>query len=366
VIRRLLTLLRQDLTGAFRDSVILYVVAAPLILAVLARLLLPSLEQATLTCAVIRKADPELVRKLEAYFRVETLPNEQALERRVLRPDDVAAVLVEDGSTTLLLEGNEQEETRSIYVSALAAILGEPGAQGKVEIRAQSLGGGRQDAGRQDAGRQGSARSYLNEYVAVFLIMLATLLGGMTVGFNMVDDRHTRAFQALAVSPLPLRDFLISRALFATLQGLAVGVLTTVILLGFRLPYGRLLVALVASGPVAVILGFLMAVMADNQIAAIGATKLIMPLYLLVPLVGIFLPGSWQWFLLPFPNYWMFLSFRSLFVATPQLAGFGLAVAVTLLSGLAADALLAPRLARVFRFRGRGWSGSARADTQNP
>jgi hypothetical protein len=39
---------------------------------------------------------------------------------------------------------------------------------------------------------------------------------------------------------------------------------------------------------------------------------------------------------------------------------------VTLLSGLAADALLAPRLARVFRFRGRGWSGSARADTQNP
>jgi ABC-2 type transport system permease protein len=356
VIRRLLTLLRQDLTGAFRDSVILYVVAAPLILAVLARLLLPSLEQATLTCAVIRKADPELVRKLEAYFRVETLPNEQALERRVLRPDDVAAVLVEDGSTTLLLEGNEQEETRSIYVSALAAILGEPGAQGKVEIRAQSLGGG----------RQGSARSYLNEYVAVFLIMLATLLGGMTVGFNMVDDRHTRAFQALAVSPLPLRDFLISRALFATLQGLAVGVLTTVILLGFRLPYGRLLVALVASGPVAVILGFLMAVMADNQIAAIGATKLIMPVYLLVPLVGIFLPGSWQWFLLPFPNYWMFLSFRSLFVATPQLAGFGLAVAVTLLSGLAADALLAPRLARVFRFRGRGWSGSARADTQNP
>ena len=347
MIRRLVTLLRQDLTNSLRDSVLVYVAVAPVILAVVVRLFLPSFEQSALTVTALQDTDPEIVRELEAYFLVEVVRDREGLEGRVSRPDDVAGVLVGQGppeqdALTLVLEGNERAETREAYQAVMEAVLERlegGGGETSVRFQAVSLGGG---------------RSYLRESAAVLLIMTAALLGGMVVGFNMVDDRHTRAVQALAVSPLPLRDYLVSRAVYSLLQGLLLGLATSMILLGLRIPYARLVLALLASAPVAVIVGFVTALMADNQIAAIGSVKIVMPAYLLVPFASIFVPLRWQWVFFPFPNYWMFLSFRSLFVDTPQAVGFGAAAALAAGSGLALNVLLLPRLRRVFRFRGGG------------
>ncbi len=341
MIRRLLTLLHQDLTGSLRDNVLLYVIAAPLILAVLARVFLPSLERSVPACVVSRDVDPNLAGRLQAYLRVEPAADRRSLERRVLQPDDVAGVVQDKRGPVLILEGNEQPETRRLFTAALATVVDE---QADLTFAARSLGGG---------------RSYLREYVAIFLIMMATLLGGMVVGFNMVDDRHTRAFQALAVSPLPLPDYLASRSLFALLQGALVGLATTAIMLGPALPYGRLILAFAASAPLAATLGFLMAVTADNQISALGSTKLIMPAYLLVPVAALFLPERWQPVLYPFPNYWVFLTFKSLFVDGPQTPGFAMAgtpgfamtALLAALSGLLLVLLLVLPLRRVFRFR---------------
>ena len=198
-----------------------------------------------------------------------------------------------------------------------------------VDFRSKSLGG---------------RRSYLYEYAAVILIMLATLLGGMTVGFNIVDDIDTGAVRALAVAPLPLASYMAGRTVFSLFQGLLVGLGTTLILAGASAPYARLILAFIAAAPAAVAVGFFMASIADTQIAAAGAAKLIMPLYLTVPIVSIFVPAAWQWVFFPFPNYWLFLTFRGLFVNTPQALGFLPSAAIAFVSGIVLDILFVPRL----------------------
>jgi hypothetical protein len=130
-----------------------------------------------------------------------------------------------------------------------------------------------------------------------------------------------------------------------------VGFGTTLILVGLNAPFGRLLLAFVTAAPVSVILGFFMAIVAENQISAAGATKLIMPAYLTIPLISIFLPLRWQWVFFPFPNYWMFLSFRSLFIDTPQVLDYGPSALITAGSGMVVVLLLVPRLRNKLHFR---------------
>jgi hypothetical protein len=76
-----------------------------------------------------------------------------------------------------------------------------------------------------------------------------------------------------------------------------------------------------------------------------------MPAYLTIPLASIFVPLRWQWVFFPFPNYWMFLSFRSLLIDTPQTLGFAPSAFITVTSGLVMVLLLAPRLRKKLHFR---------------
>lgn len=95
------------------------------------------------------------------------------------------------------------------------------------------------------------------------MLMIGSMIGGMTIGFNIVEERSTKITAALAVTPIKMRTYLGAKTLFAGMLGIIVSLCSLVIVMGR---------------------------FAENQVSALGLMKVLMPLYLTVPLVSIFVP----------------------------------------------------------------------------
>lgn len=331
-LRRVANLMRQDLTNALRDNILLYMMVAPLLLAIGARLFLPSLDQARLTFAVQSGLDPASIRRLEQVGGVEVYADAEAVRARVLRSDDVPGVVVRDGAPLLVMEGNEGEG---------AAVL--------ARVIEQALGG--ETVAEYSRTDVAAGRSLLTEYAGIVFIMIGSLLGALVMAFNIIEDKETRAVRALGVSPLSMLELTLARGLFALVVGLALVLSTTTIILGGAVHYGLLLVGFAFAVALPILTGYVIGGLADSQLKAIAVLKFYMIVYLTVPIVSVFVPRQWHVFLYPLPNYWMWQTFESLFVSTSAGPGFWVAGPVTLASSLALVALLLPRLRRQLKLR---------------
>ncbi len=357
MLKRILNLFRQDLTVITRDSIVLYVFAAPVLLAVLGRLLLPAFQDTVPTVAVDPAVPPAILERLEDYADVVAVDSAAEVERRVLQNDDVAGLRPADangpsaadatsgnagssgaaggaGAATyeLVLQGNESPESRELFQTIAAAVFGhiQP-----VPVNFEVLA---------------DSEDNFTAYATLIMVLVATLLGGMIAGFNIVDDRNTGAVNALAVSPLRLRDYLASRAMFCMLFAVAAGLVVTLIVLGGGVPLGSLVVALIIGTPLVVIIGYAMGLIAKDQIAAIGLGKILIPVYMVPATIPIFIPQSWHPIFYPFPNYWYFVAFENIFIGSSTLP-YRPALAIAAVGGLILVGLLALPMRRVMKLR---------------
>lgn len=198
----------------------------------------------------------------------------------------------------------------------------------------------------------------VREVLTLVMVMLASLIGGMTIGFNIVEERSNRITNALAVTPIKLRTYLGAKAVFAGSLGLFVSVCLVVIILGFRLPWGRLLLAVVLSTMMAALFGYAMGRLAENQISALGLMKILMPAYLTIPLVSIFVPTQIHWVFVIFPQYWLFSAFQALLApGLAVLAGFCISLTVFVIETALLLTVVGRSMGKVIILRSRGAHG---------
>ena len=311
--KSLLSLLRCDFTNARRDSVLIYVILSPLLLAVAVSLFVPALGKndmilATDSSVTIRERD-----RLERYCELIVLDGRQKLVERVERDDDVPGVYREGDHYVLLLDGRESDALREL----MKTILADSGGT----VLSRDLTVGHEQIGEK--------RFHVRDVLALMMAMLASLIGGMTIGFNIVEERSSGMTRAFSVTPLKTRTYAGAKSIFAGLLGFVVSLCSLVIILGFRLPWGRVLTALCLSVLVSSLFGFFMGRFAENQIGALGMTKVLMPVYLTIPLVSVFIPLKFHWFFIIFPQYWLFSAFQTLLIpGTAALAGFWINIGI--------------------------------------
>jgi ABC-2 type transport system permease protein len=332
MLRRILTLMRQDWTNALRDNILLYIMVGPLLLALAARFFLPSLDQAQYTFAVQQGLDPVLVQRLESLGRVEQYPDAAAVRARVARPDDVPGLLLEGRAPVLLFEGNEGGEALALRGVVAHALQGERMATFTHTSR-------------------GAARSLLTEYAAIIFVMLGTLLGALVMAFNIIEDKETRAGRALGVSPLSMLELTVARGLFALVLGLVIVLATTWLLMGTHVDYGLLLTGILLSMGLPVLTGYVIGGLADNQLKAIAILKFYMLVYLSLPIITVFLPQSWRPLFYILPNYWMWHTMENVFIGNVGGPGFWLSGLITLVLSLALVVALLPLLRRELALR---------------
>ncbi len=331
-IKQTVTLLRKDLTNALRDNLVLYMFVAPVLLALGARFLLPSLEETKLTFAVEESLGAELVAKLESLGDVELFESREEVLERVQRNDDVPGIVVEDSGYVVYLEGNEPEGEQLATI-IMSGVLNEGEVATFVHEELQA------------------SRSLLGEYAAVVLVMLAVMMGALIMGFLMVDEKESKVLNALAVSPLTMSQYVFARGLFAVSASTMIALISSTILVGSGVNSGLLLVGSVVSSMVGLVIGYVVGGFTESQLQAIGLIKIVIFAYLTIPILTIFVPDNWQWTFYLLPNYWMFKILENLYVGQMGPVGFWGACGLTLLTSAVYLAVLVPLLRPRARLR---------------
>ncbi|MBN2050400.1 MAG: ABC transporter permease [Spirochaetales bacterium] len=295
--KKLLSLMKFDTVNALRDSMVIYILVAPLLIAGALRIFLPGFERAVITVAVQAASAEEtaVAQEVERFARVEVYPDAEAVEERVGRTDSVGGLVRRNGEWTILLEGNEDPASEAVMQAVVqAALRGQPAAKYTVE----------------DTGN----RSRLKEYASVFLIMMASLIGGLAVAFAMIDEKEQNVTRAFSISPLTPAQYFLARGLLAFLAGVVIALIGHLIMSGFSTSLAAFFLALIASAAIPLAIALLVGGLAGNQIQAVAVLKIVMLIYMTFPLVSIFTGPSWQWPFYILPNYWMFKVFESVYV----------------------------------------------------
>ncbi len=335
---RIRTRLAADWTMARRDPVSLYILLAPVIFAVLIRAFVPGAGEQRPTFAVLDSVPEESRSLLSSFGELVLFEERSHLEARVNRPDDVPGFVMTEAGLTMLLQGDESEASERYF----RMVLLDTRSGGRVLEAVSGETGG--------VTGPDAAESVLLRYLAVVVLMTTVLLGGMQVGFLLVEDRSTGAIRALAVSPLRLRDYLSARYLYTIAQSGLGMIAAAYIMLGVSVNLPALLLVVLIGGLSGALVGTLLGTLADSQIAAMGVGKLIIPLFLLVPLLSLVIPASFRPLLWPFPNFWLWSMLESMYVGRLGY-GFGLSAVLAAALGLLANIPLMIRLKASVKLR---------------
>jgi ABC-2 type transport system permease protein len=333
MMRRIGSLLRKETIKALRDNIVLYGALSPILLALVLGLLIPDMEGMKVTVAVEKGVETRLIEGLTNYAEVEILETRDGVRKRVEKNDDIAGIVRDNGQYVVLLEGNEAGEAEEIASTLLNMILsGEPMS----EYRHESLG---------------ATNSRIREILGALILLTATLIGGFIVGFGIVDEKETKMVHALSVSPMRLREFILSHALFCAITSVILAVLSGFVFARTSISYWMVVVSMLSAVGVGLLLGFLIGGLADNLISAIAVVKFLMLAFMGIPIASLFTPDKFHWIFYPFPNYWAYQSCLKVFDGGNQAFSFAVTNGITILLSLAVLALLVPVLNRKLNFR---------------
>jgi ABC-2 type transport system permease protein len=326
-VKRIISLIRFDLTNALRDSMVLYILVAPIFLALALGFIATAVEGsgASFAVDVSTEAGRDLASRLGGFGTVESFQGKAAVERRVLEADDIAGFVYSpaggtegasaspgQASPAIILQGNEGPEAAGLAAAILASALEGPEAVYRTSVR--------------DGGR-----SAFKDYARISLAMLSVLIGGVAAAFALVEEKESKLTRAFAVAPLSEAEYFAARGLWSAAVG-TIGAVTAHLIMGpTGLPWWHLAAALAASVCMPLSVCLLIGGLATNQIQAVASLKLVMFAYLALPFGSLFVPERWTFLFWPLPNYWMFEAFRGVYI--PGTQGFPQAIILTAVTG---------------------------------
>ena len=258
-IRRILSIFKRDLKSSTREFLLLYMILSPLVLTIIFRFFIPSVNAVTYKFALDRKLGDSVIEEYKKYGDVEVLEGRDSIEDRVNKVDDIAGITIDgEGNYVVILEGNENDSLR--FVSA--QIAGEMGREDKSDYGFVFS-------------NIGSKMSPLRIFGAIAMIIMAITLGGMTIGLNIIEEKDTGTISALTASPMNRAEFIAGKSVI----GVVLPIIHTFIILWILGITGAnplmIIVMTLVSSLLTIVLGFLIGVMSGNQIAGIANMKIL-------------------------------------------------------------------------------------------
>lgn len=284
----LLNSVQREFQLIFRNGISIFMVAAPAILALVFILVFGAVNNTNLNLAIdgsVSAAQEEKLSRVADVFRYDDV---EAVQERVRETDALAGVIIADGTAHLLLEGNEG----GMFAEAAGEIVGLAlGADGAImPYESESI----------------VAKGTMAYQVSMIsMLLLALFIGGATVGFSIVDEREGGAIRAVTVSPMRLSLFVASKLVPALLLGLF-GMAAAALIIGKAALVPQYLLLALCSIFVSGMMTFAIGAFANNQVAAIGVIKVLVPISLILPVSAMFVPQQWQVAFYPLPMYWQY------------------------------------------------------------
>jgi hypothetical protein len=239
----------------------------------------------------------ELASRLETVAELEYFEDRESLIRRVGGMDSLAGLSMEDGSLRLVVEGNEPEGFAVSRRSLVAAVLDFR----DITYSSETITGK-------------NSLAYVISMACILL--LALFIGGATLGLGGVSERESGVIRAVLISPMTLFGYILTKLLPALLAGVA-GVAACAWIMSGSGPFPHYVLMALGSFFVSGIIAFLIISFADNQIAAVGVLKIVMPVFLVVGISAAFIPEKLLGLYYPLPMYWQYASIRAIGAGEP-------------------------------------------------
>lgn len=197
MINKIWTIFLRDFKVNRRDFLAGYILVVPLLLALGINLLTPSVNNTSVNLALIASENPAQVNYLEDFANVELLKDAAAVEARVARRDNIIGILPEGNDYYLLQQGNEAEGVVD-YARILLTFYEED-----VQIA-------NSNATIYDFGRTVPP---LKKMLVNIMILLISIMAGMLIAINIVEEKVDRTIRAIHLSPVSRLAFLLGKSM---------------------------------------------------------------------------------------------------------------------------------------------------------
>jgi len=290
VIKKILLVFKRDVLSSRRDTMALYIMVIPLLLAVGITLFAPGLNDTTVNLAMLKSDDINHIEYMEQFSKVELFNSMDELERRVEKRDDIAGIAPRGDRYEIILQGNEAEIVEE-YALQLNTLY-ELGAT-KEETTAQLVSFGR-------------TVPPLKTMLVVMLISMTIMLAGMLIAISIVEEKAENTINALNVTPISQTGFVIGKSLLGGVVAM-LGIIGAILITGYYdINWFMIVLVGLTSMILSLVIGFLQGLSSGDVIEAAANVKLI-----LLPLAGSiagyeFLADKWQWTMYWSPFYWAY------------------------------------------------------------
>lgn len=331
--RRILAMLKRDVLSVRRDSMALYTLFAVPLLCLALRVFLPGFAQVGADVVVTPTTYEAIGAELRDYVSVDVVDDEDAVRRAVLRMDDKVGITADGaGGYRIVRQGNEPEEARELPELALRAATGGIAA---VPQESRDVGDG---------------HNPIVDWAAVFVGLTAIYLATFLMGFGIVEDQEERVSEALGVSPMSRREYVLSRSLLAGVLAVALTLLS-ITALGATFSVAQLGVLALAGVPLTLLFGFAIASISPTITSAMANFKFVNFIVIGPPIIGFAVPERLEhWVLGWMPTYWAYLAFKEVLFETTTWADLLPEVVATLVMGVVALTLAYPAFRKRLRF----------------
>lgn len=298
--KRIFSIFKRDVSSSIRDFLIIYMICAPILLAIGLKFFIPSATSASLQFAVDERLGNTVIDEFEKYGNVETYASIGEIKNRINKIDDIAGITFNDeGEFRIILEGNESHDTQEVPRKIIRSLVSDDESGVNYVVK--------------DIGIKMSPIAWVG---GISLIITAITMGGILIGLNIIEEKESRTIMALNVSPMGRIEFILGKGIIGMLIPIIDVFLILWILNMLDVNLTMIFVMTVASSLIGILIGFLIGVISPNQIAGIANMKVLFLVVGMSIIGAILLPESKHFLLYWAPTYWSFIGLKGILLRT--------------------------------------------------
>jgi len=291
MIKKILIIFQRDLKTSVRNFITLYILVVPIIFAIMINVFSPGINDTTVEIVLLANENQEQSEYFKQFATIEFLESIEEIEERVRKRDNIIGVMPDERDEYFILtQGNEPDYIVD-YVRNLITF-------------------DHYDIGMEDSIAEivdyGRDIPPLKKIMVNTAIIFTSVLGGMIIALNIVEEKTDNTISAIHLSPVSRIEFIAGKSMIGIVVPI-IGTFLMLIITGFRsVNYFYAFLMVGTSCIVSILIGFIEGINNDDVMNAAGNMKL-----LFLPLFGSIaaqelLADKWQILFYWSPFYWTY------------------------------------------------------------
>lgn len=326
--KKIWTIFMRDFKVNTRDFIALYILVVPVVFGFGIQALAPSVNDTTVRLAMLKSDNPVKAEYLEQFAKVEVFADMEDLTARVEKRDNIVAIISEGDSSYILTQGNEPESVMD-FAKLVNSFY-------ELELDVDETTAKFESFGRTE--------SPLKKMLVNISLLFTSVLAGMMISLNIVEEKMDNTVSAINVSPISRVGFILGKSMMGMFLAIY-GSVALVWITGYQnVNFGQMMLAIGSITLLSLVVGFIQGIANDDVMnAGAGMKMMFLPVAAAVAAVEL-LSDKWQILFYWVPFYWSYKGNEAILSYTstwPQIIGYS---AIVLALSSVVYYLLAPKI----------------------